>query len=171
MITDCPNCSCLLEGDISPGVKIDCPFCEATFHVCTTPFEQLKSYLGDVNSGSEKSPFWDKNYARPAAYKNFAGWITHRIREKQHEDLFKLCCVFMSPIQAKMMLDAVLQFDFRRYITISDDAHTELQAIWIVAGFCLWDRRTFASIIAEHLWIHPVAVRCEYSDIALQKAQ
>lgn len=171
MITDCPNCSCLLEGEISPGVKIDCPFCETTFLVCATPFEQLKAYLNDVNSDSERSPFFDKNYALPAAYKNFAGWIVHRIRKKQHEDLFRLCCVFMSSIQAKMMLDAILQFDFRRYITISDDAHTELLANWIVSGFCLLDRPTFASTIAEHLWIYPVAVRAEYSDIALQKAQ
>lgn len=171
MVIDCPNCSCLLEGDVEPGVKALCPFCEAEFEVGATPIEQLKSYLSIKNADSERSPFLDKNYALPAAFKNFIGWIVQRLRENQRDEILKLCCIFMSPLQAEMMLDAILQFDFRKYIYIQDDAHLELLATWIVSGFGLINRSVFASLIAEHLWTYSVSIRPEYVDTALQKAK
>ena len=172
MITDCPNCSWRFETKQAIGESASCPFCNTVFQLFLSPFEQLKSYLEVINPNFERSPFFNPNYATWAAYKNYLGWVVHRIRTNQIEEVFKLCCIFMHPIQAEMMLNTIWNFDFRQYVTASDDAFVELLAIWIVSGFCLLEHPlSFAALIAEHLWIHPIAIRPEYMDLALQQAE
>jgi len=167
MITDCPNCSTALQGDIAPGDYVGCPFCGENFEVCSSPFDQLRKFMETHWSDAGYGSF--RNYGYP--YKNYTGWILHRIDENDRNAVIDLMTEFSHDrSSAAKKVNTLWNFDFSSYLTTDTETEKEIRALWLRVRFTSHARpesQNIAVLLSQALWPRKIELTPEWTVKAL----
>ena len=168
MMTDCPNCSSLLEGEIAPGARVVCPFCGETFEVCTSPFDQLRMFMETHWPPPEHGgPFCEGEAPR----KNYTGWIIHRLREDNPEAVIDLMSA-ISPgcrTRAAEKVNTLWKFDFTPYLKVDPETLEEIRALWLRVRFNNYARseaKNIACLLRLSMWTRKIELTPDWLDKA-----
>ncbi len=158
MITDCPNCSCLMEGDLMIGMNVICPFCGETFKLHSSPFEQLRDFMETHYPLSEFGAFRENGYPS----KNYTGWIIHRIRENDQDSVIKLMNEFHQDLErSTRKVNQLWSFDFTLYVNADQETIDEIRALWIrarLASYARPERLNVRTIFLFALWTRKITL-------------
>ena len=166
MITDCPNCSWIIKTDARCGESVLCPFCGEDFEICFSPFEQLRRFMVTHYPPVEYGPFRDYGYPR----KNYTGWIIHRLRENNREDVIRLMADFY-PNEASEKVTTLWNFDFSPYLNVDPGTLEEIRALWLrvrLACHARPESQDMAVLLQLAMWTKKIEITPYWKEKALE---